>query len=1108
VLARRIACFRLENLLKFACRLRQCHANRNTIMINSAVWILAIAVLCPADPAPLPASLEAWLSTTDHNEAWAAATGSCRKLLASLDLDQPQAQRNRKKLEATVQLLRQTESFDWRSRVAIGFLQAMLEDLAAEKSPHARYAGAGVAVPYWSPTLGRVEAVWVHVPPRYEPGKSYQMLMYYKCGGGIHLKDGKPHGGYRPTAEMANATDTFHVWSSLSTQVKGRKGAVHELREVSAALALQFGVDRDRVFLTGWSDGGFTSLWLASRYPQLVAGIVPVCANWQYTNVCDVSLANVPLLAVDGWYDGGYNKNQFNRWQVLHGLGADASAIWGHHGHTYQPYEDAEELKMILDWAKTKRRNRWPKQVRYTTWNLSWPQAYWVTIERMANPALAAQIDVDIQANNRIEVQTANVAAYRLELCDKLLDMDRPVTIITDGKSSYTGPVRSEIDIELVKLPDSKFTKSPTMPGGILAQIDRSFYGREGDGGGLHMPGRKWIAVRPTCGDEKTLEALAGWWPDWAVADSELTDDELAGANLFLFGGPGINGLTARLAGDLPVKFGSGKFRVGNALYDQPANAVKFLHPNPLAPERYVIVYAFNDAATFARNGFYGTRSELRGEFRKGDCVVMGLPKTAVPWAVSRRKGRFEERHLVFDSNWLPADQKPIGTISSRMDMGQLLRLRADAIREATGADVGCICELTPLWSTWVSSLPAGPVTLDELSSLDMLPEYVVTGDVTGEALLRIIDGSPAHTVLNDPRDPAYDSKTSLLRGDIDPRRTYRIATGYRGRPAYRVEPKKMPPLWRFSTPEQFTATGNTSLPMQNVRQLPLQLTEAVARYVEKRGSVAPRAVCFDVDGYLLNPRDNEFGSCDWLHVGIDGDWRQVGVAGDEAAPFRYKLNVGLRKSGDPELAPPRGGSKAFVDLSIDAAKLPAPFRFAKLEKRLPVDATIEVRSFSITGGKGGTKFALADAGAASTVGGAALVRLRLTNRGNDEVAAFAALTTGTLTQISANAIRIPVKKTDRADLLGIVTDLRNADQAAVLIRPTEAEDVQRVILPGAGFNFGLYGLKANFAIPPGKTIDVPLLLVAVDTSRDGVSKLNAADRSPLVDLHPTLREP
>ena len=58
-----------------------------------------------------------------------------------------------------------------------------------------------MAFPYWSDTMRRIEAIWTHVPPDYDPTKGYQVFMYYKCGGGIHNKNGKAAGGYRPTVE-------------------------------------------------------------------------------------------------------------------------------------------------------------------------------------------------------------------------------------------------------------------------------------------------------------------------------------------------------------------------------------------------------------------------------------------------------------------------------------------------------------------------------------------------------------------------------------------------------------------------------------------------------------------------------------------------------------------------------------------------------------------------------------------------------------------------------------------------------------------------------------------------------------------------------------------
>ena len=154
-------------------------------------------------------------------------------------------------------------------------------------------------------------------------------------------------------------------------------------------------VDPDRVFLSGWSDGGFTALLLAAHYPHLVAGIAPLCANWQYANIENVALRNLPVLSIDGWGDGGYNSGQFLRWQALRGWGSDITCLWGHHGHSYQPYEDLEEFSRILDWAKTKKRNPWPKQVHYATWNLTWNRAYWVYLDRLADPLLAGQILLD-----------------------------------------------------------------------------------------------------------------------------------------------------------------------------------------------------------------------------------------------------------------------------------------------------------------------------------------------------------------------------------------------------------------------------------------------------------------------------------------------------------------------------------------------------------------------------------------------------------------------------------------------------------------------------------------------------------------------------------------
>ena len=116
-------------------------------MLPSFTIVLTLSALSAADGPLLPASPESWLSPEGRSAEWIAATAGCQILLGKVDFERPVVNRNRKKLEATVELLRRTETFDWRRRVAVDFLRAMLEDFIAGADPNRRYAGRGVGVP-------------------------------------------------------------------------------------------------------------------------------------------------------------------------------------------------------------------------------------------------------------------------------------------------------------------------------------------------------------------------------------------------------------------------------------------------------------------------------------------------------------------------------------------------------------------------------------------------------------------------------------------------------------------------------------------------------------------------------------------------------------------------------------------------------------------------------------------------------------------------------------------------------------------------------------------------------------------------------------------------
>jgi len=1060
------------------------------------VLVVSVGLAAAASPAD-------WLTGDGKDADWVKATAVCRESLKKLDPAAAVVKRWLPAVRARCDVLRRLAKIGALEKaIYLQTTEAMLADLVKGAGPLKGFAGQTVPFGYWSAAAGKLTGVRLQVPPDYDPQKEYQLFMYYKMGGGLYWKkDGKFVGPgaegavfmapWRPSAKMCRKTpETFHAWSSLYYGVKGRMGVDAELREMTAAVCRDFAVSADRIFLSGFSDGGFTSLWLASRYPHLLAGIAPEVANWQYSNVHQIGQYNVPMLVVDGWTDGGFVQRNFTRFHTLHTMGYDVAGIWGQHGHATKPYEDETEFKKIVAWAKTKRRNLHPKRVRYATWDITWHRAYWFSIERIAEPYLPAQIDAEIKPGNRIEVKTWNVAAYKLLLDGELLDPAKKVTVVTNGNRSYAGPFKAELAVELSPPPKGKFVKDARHPGDITTQIALSTYDSKGY---LKNATRPWLWVKPTGGDARTRALLAKWWPASAIPDGKLDAKTIARCNLFVFGGPDVNKFTARIATDLPVAFGAGKFTIGKEVYDRPAQAVKFIHPNPLNPDRYVIVYAFNDAAAFAAKGFYGTRRESSWGFRGADCVVMGLAPRPRRWGVGLR-GPVTRRLIVFGADWRAPSAEAVGELEKPFDYTQILRLRADAIREATGADVAILFGYEPSYTRWRDDLPAGGVTMHDLATIDTFPEYVTLGEATGAALKGLLARAPVSTALADPRDPTRDAKTSVVTGKIDPKKTYSLAMGYRGLPSYGVNYKKMPKVFTFASPGEFLAAKHTSLPVRNMRQVPLSMAEAVAKYVRKRKKVAPRPTCFDLTQYLMNPRANAFGACDWLHLGAD-----VALPGPKPGQVhrkRYTLSLGLRAAGAPAVAAPREKSKHFLDVDMTGQGKPATFEFKMLGRQLAVKATIAVSRLAIAADAACKTFRLADDGAAGVVARAVLMDVRLVNGGAKDVTAVAALCPTAMRRIHGSTW--PARERGKPAPKAYYVGFRQAvgprkkppvyQDAALFVAEDQAPAVTKHAARNVGYNFGLVGVSRQVTIKAGATASAPLLFIVADKPAQATS--------------------
>jgi len=102
------------------------------------------------------------------------------------------------------------------------------------------------------------------------------------------------------------------------------------------------------------------------------------------------------------------------------------------------------------------------------------------------------------------------------------------------------------------------------------------------------------------------------------VADRDLTETAIRENHLILFGDPRSNRVLAKIAERLPIVWNAKEIRVGERLYGATNHVLVMIAPNPLNPDRYVVL---NSGHTFGETEFGGTNALLFP--RLGDYAVL-----------------------------------------------------------------------------------------------------------------------------------------------------------------------------------------------------------------------------------------------------------------------------------------------------------------------------------------------------------------------------------------------------------------------------------------------------------------------------------------------------
>ena len=211
--------------------------------------------------------------------------------------------------------------------------------------------------------------------------------------------------------------------------------------DVVRMAVVHLGVHPDKVYLMGYSAGGDGVWRLAPRMADHWAA-----ASMMAGHPGDVrleSLRNLPFMIWCGELDDAYDRNAecAKRIAEMDALQASDPEGYVHEGHIVKGkghWMDLEDAAAV-PWMARCRRNPFPKKVVWVQGDEMKPAFYWLGVplsEAAKGKKLEARID-----GNTVEILSSDYSSVTVYLNDKMMNLDRRVRILHNGKVVFKGRV-------------------------------------------------------------------------------------------------------------------------------------------------------------------------------------------------------------------------------------------------------------------------------------------------------------------------------------------------------------------------------------------------------------------------------------------------------------------------------------------------------------------------------------------------------------------------------------------------------------------------------------------------------------------------------------------
>ena len=431
-------------------------------------------------------------------------------------------------------------------------------------------------------------------------------------------------------------------------------------------------VSRDHVAIRGFSMGGagawhlgahHAGLWAViapgagfaetARYAKVFAAGKPPPTSWEQVlwRLYDVpgyaeNLTNRPVFAYSGAEDPQKQAADIMVAAVKE-VGGDVPHFIGPKtGHAYEP-ETKRALAARVDAAAEAGRPRAPERVRIATFTLRYNQIDWVEVTGLVSHWERAAVDAVRTGPRAVTLATTGVASLAITppAADGLAE---PWTVTVDGEQLRFPATARRLECRRqdgrwsTGGPDAPAARTYVKRHGLQGPIDDAFMDR-------------FVFVRPTGRSRHQLvddwvrgelaRAIDTWRINFrgvarVVDDTAVTPELMRDSHLVLWGDPQSNRVLAELLPDLPLRWTADALVVAGETHDAATHAAILIHPNPRAPDRYVVL---NSSYTF-RQGSSNTNALQTPKLPDWAVVDLRTPPSKASPGLVKAAGFCDER--------------------------------------------------------------------------------------------------------------------------------------------------------------------------------------------------------------------------------------------------------------------------------------------------------------------------------------------------------------------------------------------------------------------------------------------------------------------------------